>query len=780
MLPAYIDIHIHTSRNPEHLNPNYDFKSLEEGVRAIAGENPFLLSLTDHNTINKKAYLNMPEVFQNRVILGCELHVLNRTTGKIYHCHIIFNASIDETTIDNLNAILDKHYPSKYLQVITKDNAPDLAEIIDAFIEYDYLLLPHGGQSHGLFLDTIPEGEPGAGIDRAFETELYHNHFDGFTGRNENSVLDTKAWFKKLGVESFTNLITCTDNYQPSEYPMPSVGEQAQEFMPTWMASEPTFSGLRLALSEATRLYYQHAAPTLETEHISNITLSNDLIDIDVVLTPGLNVVIGGSSSGKTLFVNSLAKRIRNEAGDGVYSAFGVSELSVRNPSRRNPHYISQNFISSVINDDECSLESIDIVKEAFPLDSTIKAVIDRGVSDLTLKVSNMLTNVKELKRTEDDLSRINVFTRLISNSQIANVFDQLVPSANQSSLYEYSQNDWQKHALILDEIEFILRRNPLIPDSKEEIDTLRDRLFQARAVDEFEKSVRNVIINARTKRSELLSDRFGDENVRLEDKRRLFNLIPEYVANQNAFRRALESIIGMRTTEVSIPNEIKGYSLTIQNEFCIDEAVVLEAFNEFLVHDNRISSFEDLAPQMLFLEKFDSRRIKSVEQLSDKITSYLRGKNKTTYRIVASDGKDFYAMSPGWRSATLLDIILGNNIDFAPVIIDQPEDNLAVSYINSEFVNELKRTKKLKQVILVTHNATIPMLGDAQTVVLCRVEEESGKLIIRSAPLEGDIDGIPVLDYIADITDGGKAAIRKRVKKYNIKSLRSQHEIGI
>lgn len=62
-------------------------------------------------------------------------------------------------------------------------------------------------------------------------------------------------------------------------------------------------------------------------------------------------------------------------------------------------------------------------------------------------------------------------------------------------------------------------------------------------------------------------------------------------------------------------------------------------------------------------------------------------------------------------------------------------------------------------------------MLGDAQNIVLCR--NESGLIKIRSSPLEGEIDKTSVVDWVADITDGGKASIKKRVKKYNLKSFK-------
>lgn len=110
---------------------------------------------------------------------------------------------------------------------------------------------------------------------------------------------------------------------------------------------------------------------------------------------------------------------------------------------------------------------------------------------------------------------------------------------------------------------------------------------------------------------------------------------------------------------------------------------------------------------------------------------------------------------------------------DNAPLIIDQPEDNLANSYINGGLIDTLKRAKLNKQILIVSHNATIPMLGDAQNIVLCR--NEGNKIRIVSEKLEGNIEGKPVIDYIAEITDGGKKAIKKRFKKYNFKKYKEE-----
>ena len=55
MKSTYVDIHIHTSEIPNKLNDCYNVKELLENINKIAKNNPVLISLTDHNTINKKA-----------------------------------------------------------------------------------------------------------------------------------------------------------------------------------------------------------------------------------------------------------------------------------------------------------------------------------------------------------------------------------------------------------------------------------------------------------------------------------------------------------------------------------------------------------------------------------------------------------------------------------------------------------------------------------------------------------------------------------------------------
>lgn len=75
----------------------------------------------------------------------------------------------------------------------------------------------------------------------------------------------------------------------------------------------------------------------------------------------------------------------------------------------------------------------------------------------------------------------------------------------------------------------------------------------------------------------------------------------------------------------------------------------------------------------------------------------------------------------------------------------------------------------------MVSHNATIPVLGDAQCIIVC--SNDKSKINIKSYKMEDNYDSKnSILDIIAEITDGGKTSIKKRFKKYNMKSYREEN----
>ncbi len=780
MKPVYLDLHIHTSENPESLNTEYDLESLQTKISEIAGDNPTLISFTDHNTINKEIYMKALDVFPN-ILLGAELHIWNFTEKKPYHCHIYFNLEqITEESINIINKKLDALYPQKVISYNPEKEAKldhkdrtkviKIEEIIRKFDTEDFVLLPHGGQNHSTFNKSIPED---VGFDDFMVRTIYYNLLDGFTARNNEGLGDTQEYFKKLGINGFVNLITCTDNYSPSRYPEPK-DKKASPFIPTWMLALPTFEGLRLSLSEDSRLVYADKCPQEWPKSIKKVTLKNEHIDLDVNLTSGLNVVIGGSSSGKSLFVDSLVRKIDNTLRKSLYikTQYSIQDISVVNSSGLTPHYIHQNYILEALGtkDGDKKINDIDLVRKVFPGDGNIREQIQLELIKLRRDVHSLIEATEEIEKLQEQFSHeLNLNALVCTKAIKENIFNPVQPSEEKYSPIEYGETRHTQYTDLLDEIDEFLAANPLVEHDKQLVVKLKHELDSAREISKIEKKIRDILIKYKNETDSNLAEGNRELQNKKQGFEKILKLVRSYKKFHIQFFTARKKISEYKKSFETESHELMGHKLLIENNFILSKEKFLEVVNNDIKRPHIINKFEDVTPKSLFIDNFpDSPKIDTYETLERRISNHFEKLSKQIYKIITNDGRNFEDLSPGWKTSIILDLILGYEGDNAPIIIDQPEDNLSTTYINEGLITAVKRTKMKKQVILVSHNATIPMLGDAQNVILCK--NNKGFITIKSACLEGKLDNKNVVDHIARITDGGKGSIKKRVKKYNLK----------
>lgn len=774
MKPVFLDFHIHTSSNPENPNEDYDISSLQKGVESIAEESPYLISITDHNFVNKNAYIKALDIIDN-LLLGVELHVRNYEECKPYHCHIIFNIDgISENVIDDINLKLDSLYPKK--EVTNDDVIPTLEGITNCFDDYEFLLLPHGGQNHSTFDKSIPDGVQ---FDKTLERNIYYNHFDGFTARSTNGLEKTHKYFERLGIKDFVNLVTATDNYTPKTYPDCKAGRDASDFIPTWMLASPTFNGLRLSLSESSRLVYGEK-PDSWTEYIETVSLKNENIDVDVNLTPGLNVIIGGSSSGKSLFVDSVYHKIINKIDESDYidTPFEINDIEVVNPAGLKPHYFHQNYIMKIcdLKDRNNTIDNISILKNVFPPDEVERRKIVNSLQDLSSILTFLVQSVTEIELLQESLSRIPLLSRLILTDAIQdNPIRKILPNERDIESINYSDAEYDRHIKVLDEIDLMLNNNPLISHDSKLIADLKDELVEAADASMLEETIRETIDSYKLQIDDAQEKESNQITSRRNEFQKLLDDIKKYMKFDKLFYDSLAKIASFSISIPTKPIESMGHSLFIDNAFELTTDKFLEVINETLKTEYKLVSFDNITPESLFKDRYRKRdpKLVSYQEFESYVNNRFSKMNKKTYKITTSDGRDFDKLSAGWKTSVILDLVLGWSTDRAPLIIDQPEDNLATSYINAGLLSAIKKCKAKKQIILVSHNATIPMLGDAQNVVMCI--NDDNKITIASNPLEGDINGKNVVDLIAEVTDGGKSSIKKRVKKYNLKDFREE-----
>lgn len=125
---------------------------------------------------------------------------------------------------------------------------------------------------------------------------------------------------------------------------------------------------------------------------------------------------------------------------------------------------------------------------------------------------------------------------------------------------------------------------------------------------------------------------------------------------------------------------------------------------------------------------------------------------------------KSLSKLSKGQQCTAILNILMLDNND--PLIIDQPEDNLDNSYIANNFVDGLRDYKLNRQFIFATHNANIPVFGDAELIVVMQEVDRHGSIKENCI---GSVDNPNVKTAVVNTLEGGNIAFKMRKAKYNL-----------
>lgn len=121
---------------------------------------------------------------------------------------------------------------------------------------------------------------------------------------------------------------------------------------------------------------------------------------------------------------------------------------------------------------------------------------------------------------------------------------------------------------------------------------------------------------------------------------------------------------------------------------------------------------------------------------------------------------KQVEQLSKGQRATALLPLILRGSS--CPLIIDQPEDDLDNSFIYQALVRNVRALKSRRQLIFVTHNANIPVLGNADAVIVMEMATPTK----AAPPRSGSLDDRK--QDVLDLLEGGKEAFEQREQRYH------------
>lgn len=194
--------------------------------------------------------------------------------------------------------------------------------------------------------------------------------------------------------------------------------------------------------------------------------------------------------------------------------------------------------------------------------------------------------------------------------------------------------------------------------------------------------------------------------------------------------------------------------------------------------NDLAISLSENISPGELikFVESDDFRGLADIVEIPNERAARLLGHLREfgiadivtcdiedNVRMSLLDGleyKDIAALSAGQRCTVVLSVVLQHKE--RTLVIDQPEDHLDNAFVASTVIKSLKDRKNIGQVILSTHNANIPVLGNADLVIELTSDGRNGFIQV-SQPLEHP----DAVDAITSVMEGGREAFEDRAKFY-------------
>lgn len=128
----------------------------------------------------------------------------------------------------------------------------------------------------------------------------------------------------------------------------------------------------------------------------------------------------------------------------------------------------------------------------------------------------------------------------------------------------------------------------------------------------------------------------------------------------------------------------------------------------------------------------------------------------------VRSPGGNFKPISQGsigQKSTAILSLLL--SVGNEPLIIDQPENDLDNQYIYDVVVDLLRKKKFQRQIIIATHNANIPVNGDAEQIIALQVNNDQ----MGEIATIGRIDKTEIKNNVSVIMKGNPEAFRLRKK---------------
>ena len=772
------DLHIHTSACPKGSNEFHGMEDEEFVRRLIEVFNNYsdleLFSFTDHNQISIEVYQeymrqNGPIPF----VVGAEIDVLlTDQSPKAKHLIVYFDIDMDSFS----DCIIYMKTINDYVNGKLKDNKKGIpiSELLGFLVEKKkkFILSPHAFKQNERAINSEWMDDEG----NAKATKYMGQFFCFWEAAGLTEIERAKE---------FLNYIEKTDDIQMVAFSDSNNFNKMIKYLDKphqYFRSLPSFRGVELVGTDDDRIVGKKQG--IDQSNLGNVLSRIEFNGQVIQLSNCLNAIIGGRGAGKSILLDTLAYQLdQDKSKDGMdkdrvrficskekkkqrftVNAYDASGEVIQ-PNVFKFDYYSQSYVSKIFTDKEYDKKLEAYFSDAFSVIEPFNVEGIKRENKLKFETTyRSLFSEQMPQKQGENISRMSQAFSVISDVKYPlalkeksikeklgykDVLDKL-EKAIITAIPETIRNDVEVKRLSLE-----LKKAVIIASYQYNTEIIRNVIMPNELFDEYKK-YKNGISKRNKKKEEIKEQFLGRFNASIESTRKRVAIVNAYIQFDNTFDvpKPKEMIRDGANKEAFKFER----SLKIERPLAFMKRKFIEFFPKAVSDD-----FEEAIRHYCYEANPQLLRDKTIEELDQALLEFGLSYDNTVCVYYFENGEytDIKKLSPGTQTNILMEYLVYKDTT-RPLLIDQPEDNVDNYTIYNSLTKWFKTMKKKRQVIVVTHDANIVINADAENVIIAN-QSKPGKFTYEYGALEyGNL-----IDEASKILDGGKDAVKKRMRKY-------------
>ena len=657
-----IDLHIHTVQSISDRNFTFHIESLKEYVNKLEID---CIAITNHNLFDKTQFEQICQELNIKIFPGIEIDLEGG--------HLLL---ISEN--ENLDDFAQKCQKIQAL-IPSKDDSISYEQLMEVFPDLkNYLLIPHYDKKPKIKPETIKK--------------LGDNIFAG----EVTSLRKFKTCIKEADKLTPVIFSDCRFIENMTSYPT------RQTFVDV---EENTLNAIKGCLYDKTKVF-------LSKEEGNDFFQATD---DGIILSTGLNVIVGGRSSGKTYTLDKICQNFDNVKYLRQFSLLQNDKENFKKLVTTRHSLITENYLKE-FKDVVFDVNDIDLKSNEISLEKYLNSLKKYATESDSLDTFSKCKLYNETKFTLDSLNNIK---KLISATET------LIETNEYKTIVNKHITDEILKSLIVDLIE------------------KHNELYQTN----LKKEWTNSLIESIKERLRFRSTTTSIEEVD-------FSQIQLEKIKVQKFRNLVKKV---QTEKIIDSKEIRGFKVLAKTKKYTGASQLKNKSKSKLSFSDAFNNYENPYEFLISLQNI------GIEE-----TEYYKYFVAIDYRTLNKHG---YEVSGGERSEFNLLHEISDALKHDLLLIDEPESSFDNIFLKNE-VNELiKQISTEIPVIVVTHNSTIGASINPNHLVFTQKLVDTGNVEYKvffghpTSKTLKNVDGetIKNLDVLLNCLEAGEEAYNQR-----------------